>query len=140
VQDLFVTDKDSFEVSVNYLREGGKLVVRRADTLDEAEKASGKFKAISIKFVVPTWTKAQEIMRASTPYVNGRPQIDFGVFQIALMRALACGWDLKDEKGEETVFSLEQLGNIRPEIGRAIFEGLQEKLNEIGVYDSILAS
>lgn len=140
MQDLFVTEKDSFDISVNYLREGGKITVRRTEALSEAEKASGKFKTISIRFVVPTWTQAQEIMRTSTPYVAGRPQIDFGVFQAALARSLARGWDLKDEEGKEVAFSMEQFGNLRPEIGRAVFESLQEKLNEIGVYDSILAS
>jgi len=140
MQDLFVTDKDSFEISVYYSREGGKVEIRRTEALDEVEKASGKFKSLSVKFTVPTWNQAHDIMRSSTPYINGRPQLDFGVFQAVLTRTLAYGWDLKDEEGKDVAFSLEQFGSMRPEIGRAVFEGLQEKLTEYGVYDSILAS
>ena len=140
MQDLFVTDKDAFEVSVYYTREGGRLEIKNSSALKDEEKSSGKFKSISVKFTVPTWSQAQEIMRSSTTFANGRPHMDFGVFQVAMMKVLASGWDVKDDEGKEVPYSLERLGSLRPEIGRAIFEGLQEKLTEYGVYDTILIS
>jgi len=137
---IFVSDKDTFTVSVYYSLDGAKLLVRPG-SISETEKQSGKFKQVTLTCKMPSWFDAQLLVRSCTQVSNGRPVVNFSELHGQLLRGLATGWDMKDEDGTTDLpYSLEQLGKLRPQIARGLVDAVLQKLIEDGVYESIVVS
>ena len=141
MSSIFVSDKDSFEVTVYYCREGEKFSVRNGKGFSESEKKAKDYKSITITCKTPSWIDAKVIVRECTRFENGRGNINFSELHTQLLRMLIKGWDMKDEDGvTDLPFSLDQLDIMRPEIARGLVDAVLQKLIEDGIYESILMS
>jgi len=137
MNDLFVSEEDSFPLTVYYTKEDGFRAYAE-DELNAEDKKSGKYKSIEITFLMPDWETGRNIMQGSIIHYEGQAMLSNTEFQNNLFQALVSDWDLCDSDGNKVEFSYSQLVRMRPDIVRCFIAMLQRKLMEEGVLAAIL--
>lgn len=139
IDDILVSDKDLFKLSVYYKRDGHSLIVVPAINKVDLENDSD-ISLIEIEFKVPDWKTCRSIVRNNTYHINGVQDLDSGSFRQSLIENMAVGWNVVDSEGNKVKLDIEYLGKTRPDVVRCFIEMLERKLVEEGIYTAIVGS
>ena len=134
---LFVRQEDTFEVIVYFTKEGGMDILGPVDYDKLDETGKGQYEKFRVTFKIPNFAVAKMIMRSS---LDDNGNMHIGLFNNAMLNLLAVGWNVMDDKEQEIPVDVQKLNEMRPDIARALVTLLTEKLDEIGLYSSILLS
>jgi hypothetical protein len=136
IDDILVSDQDSFDLSVYYKREGSQVtVVPATDKLHMPDA-----KLITITFRLPDWETSRKIMMSSSYIIEGRQTMDNSAFRKALFESTATSWNVIDSEGNPLALDAELLARTRPDIMRCFLDLLERKLVEEDIYPSIIGS
>ena len=119
----FITNEDTFDVSVNYYRDGKKVIVEDTEGFDSKKQQS----VITFEIRYPSQADCETIMRnCKDIYVENGEKLDVRTFlKVELIRFLTLvkSWNLSQAMNNENVMNLHPdlirstLGKIRTEIG-----------------------
>jgi hypothetical protein len=140
VDDIMVSDKDSFDLTVYYKKEGTNIVVVPGTIGNKPVAIIEGAKSITIKLVIPDWSKSRQIIRESTYHINGVQTLDTASFRQLLFECMATSWNVVDNDGTPVQLDSESLGKTRPDIMRCFLDMLEQKLVEENIYTAILGS
>jgi len=138
MDDIMISDKDTFDLTVYYKREGGVLFAVPGYTRIDASPDMKDMKELTVKMRQPDWQTAKTAVRNNTMLISGRSVIDHVSLRQSLFEMMAVSWNIVDAEGEPVALDLDSLGKTRPEIMRCFVEMLERKLVEQGIYHSIV--
>lgn len=134
---LFVKNDETINVSVYFTKDGSMDILSPAEYEALDEEGQGQYEELRMTFRTPNFAAAKMIMRTS---LDDNGNMHMGLFNNAMLNLLAVGWNVTDEQGQEIPVDPQKLNEMRPDIARALIALLTDKLDEIGLYSSILLS
>lgn len=126
-EDIFVTEKDTFEVKVQYYKEGTKFFVESVD--DDFSKEHGN-KEMALTFKLPNQGDVTNII--GMVYSGGKTQatdvVDFTRLELARMMCLIRKWSSDKKIDNENLLAL------NPKVVKAILNKIRESIGADGIF------
>lgn len=124
--DVFITEGDTFDISIKYYNKNGKLFVKKID--DDFDDSASGIRTIDITFKYPSQgdcmmiERNMESIESATENLKTFLRMEYNRFLI-----LARKWNLPEKLEESEVLRL------RPKMIKAIFQELREKIDMDGI-------
>ena len=127
--DIFITEKDTFDVSVSYYKEEGKLMVEVADTDYVADK---KTNTVSMTFKYPsqgdTTTISNHVFSKGIKTSENLDIMEWSRLQLSRFACLLRKWSIDKPITNENVM------NLHPKLVKAVLAKVNDVIGSEGIF------